>query len=111
MFGGGLYLKNSSDLETGVTCSSAVGGASSLAVGAKYSLGKDASLRAKVDCGSQVRACLQPMTIYPTMMIKPCTTLNTSCGQFTIHSSLILLEAKFCTLYLNVEVTFDETIA
>ena len=56
MFGGGLYLKNSADLETGVTCSSAVGGASSLAVGAKYSLGKDASLRAKVDCGSQVRA-------------------------------------------------------
>jgi len=54
VFGGGLYLKNSADLETGVTCSSAVGGASSLAVGAKYSLGKDASLRAKVDCGSQI---------------------------------------------------------
>merc|ERR1712226_769332 len=35
-FGGGIYLKNSSQLETGVTCSSAIGGASNFAIGAKY---------------------------------------------------------------------------
>merc|ERR550525_1938308 len=35
-FGGGIYLKNSSQLETGVTCSSAIGGASNFAIGCKY---------------------------------------------------------------------------
>ena len=54
-FGGGIYLKNSSQLETGVTCSSAIGGASNFAIGAKFALDKDASVRAKVDTNSQVR--------------------------------------------------------
>ena len=54
MFGGGVYLKNSPKLETGVTASSAVGGASSFAIGCKYTLGPDASLRAKVNNTSQV---------------------------------------------------------
>merc|ERR1712223_1035559 len=53
-FGGGIYLKNSSQLETGVTCSSAIGGASNFAIGCKYALDKDASLRAKVDTNSQI---------------------------------------------------------
>jgi len=53
-FGGGIYLKNSSQLETGVTCSSAIGGASSFAIGCKFALDKDASLRAKVDTNSQI---------------------------------------------------------
>merc|ERR1712002_292740 len=54
VFGGGVYLKNSSKLETGVTASSAVGGSSSFAIGCKYALGPDASLRAKVNNTSQV---------------------------------------------------------
>ena len=54
-FGGGIYLKNSSQLETGVTCSSAIGGASNFAIGCKFALDKDASVRAKVDTNSQVR--------------------------------------------------------
>jgi len=54
VFGGGVYLKNSPKLETGVTASSAVGGSSSFGIGCKYSLGPDASLRAKVNNASQV---------------------------------------------------------
>merc|ERR1711909_252540 len=54
VFGGGVYLKNSPTLETGVTASSAVGGASSFAIGCKYTLGPDASIRAKVNNTSQV---------------------------------------------------------
>merc|ERR1719278_956439 len=50
----GIYLKNSSKLETGVTCSSAMGGASSAAIGCKFALDSDASLRAKVDTNSQI---------------------------------------------------------
>ena len=57
-FGGGIYLKNSSQLETGVTCSSAIGGASNFAIGCKFALDKDASVRAKVDTNSQVRRAL-----------------------------------------------------
>ena len=48
-------MKNSSQLETGVTCSSAIGGASTFAIGCKFALDKDASVRAKVDTNSQVR--------------------------------------------------------
>ena len=55
MFGGGIYLKNSSSLETGITCSSALGGASNFAIGCKYALDKDAAVRAKVDTNSQVK--------------------------------------------------------
>lgn len=54
VFGGGIYLKNSPRLETGITCSSALGGASNLAIGCKYALDKDAAVRAKVDINSQV---------------------------------------------------------
>ena len=57
-FGGGIYLKNSSQLETGVTCSSAIGGASNFAIGCKFALDKDASVRAKVDTNSQVMRTL-----------------------------------------------------
>merc|ERR1712154_409293 len=52
-FGGGIYLKNSSQLETGVTCSSAIGGAS------KFALDKDAAIRAKVDTNSQIGVSYQ----------------------------------------------------
>ena len=48
-------MKNSSQLETGVTCSSAIGGASNFAIGCKFALDKDAAIRAKVDTNSQVR--------------------------------------------------------
>jgi len=58
-FGGGIYLKNSSQLETGVTCSSAIGGASNFAIGAKFALDKDASVRAKVDTNSQIGVSYQ----------------------------------------------------
>jgi len=54
VFGGGIYLKNSSSLETGITCSSALGGASNFAIGCKYALDKDAAVRAKVDTNSQI---------------------------------------------------------
>lgn len=54
VFGGGIYLKNSPRLETGITCSSALGGASNLAIGCKYALDRDAAVRAKVDINSQV---------------------------------------------------------
>jgi len=53
VFGGGVYLKNSPALETGVTVSSS-GGGSTFGIGCKYTLGPDASLRAKVNNGSQV---------------------------------------------------------
>jgi len=53
VFGGGVFIKNSPKLETGVTVSSAASG-SSFAVGCKYSLGPDASIRAKVNNASQV---------------------------------------------------------
>lgn len=52
-FGAGVYLKNSPKLETGVTLSSG-GGATSFALGAKYCLASDASLRAKVNNASQI---------------------------------------------------------
>jgi len=52
-FGGGIYLKNSPALETGITIG-AGGAAPSIAIGAKYSLGPDASLRAKVNNSSQI---------------------------------------------------------
>jgi len=58
-FGGGIYLKNSSQLETGVTCSSAIGGASNFAIGCKFALDKDASVRAKVDTNSQIGVSYQ----------------------------------------------------
>ena len=54
MFGGGIYLKNNSKLETGITCSTTIGGGSNFAIGCKYALDKDASVRAKVDTNSQV---------------------------------------------------------
>merc|ERR1712098_604817 len=54
VFGGSVYLKNSAKLETGVTASSAVGGSSNFAIGCKYALGPDASIRAKVSNTSQV---------------------------------------------------------
>merc|ERR1712223_395226 len=54
VFGGGVYLKNSPKLETGVTASSTVGGASTFGIGCKYSLGPDASLRAKVNNSKQI---------------------------------------------------------
>jgi len=52
-FGCGIYLKNSPKLETGITASSA-GGSSTFGIGCKYTLGPDASLRAKVNNGSQI---------------------------------------------------------
>merc|ERR1712025_1468736 len=52
-FGGGVYLKNSPTLETGVTMA-AGGGYSSFAIGTKYALGPDASLRAKVNNTCQI---------------------------------------------------------
>ena len=57
VFGGGIYLKNNAKLETGITCSSAIGGASNFAIGCKYALDKDAAVRAKVDTKSQVKFC------------------------------------------------------
>ena len=54
VFGGGVYLKNSPKLETGVTASSTVGGASTFGIGCKYSLGPDARLRAKVNNSKQI---------------------------------------------------------
>merc|ERR1712080_79114 len=53
-FGGGIYLKNSPKLETGVTIATGGGGPSSFAVGAKYALGPDACLRAKINNSSQI---------------------------------------------------------
>jgi len=53
VFGGGVFIKNSPKLETGVTISSAESGAS-FAVGCKYTLGPDASIRAKVNNTSQI---------------------------------------------------------
>jgi len=54
VFGGGVYLKKSPKLETGVTLSTSADGSSSFGIGCKYSLGPDASVRAKVDNGVQV---------------------------------------------------------
>jgi len=54
IFGGGIYLKNSPKLETGVTVSTSAGGSSTFGIGCKYTLGPDASLRAKVNNGSQI---------------------------------------------------------
>ena len=55
VYGGGVYLKNSSALETGITGSCAVSGGSTFAISCKYNLDKDAAVRAKVDTDSQVR--------------------------------------------------------
>ena len=68
-FGGGIYLKNSSQLETGVTCSSAIGGASNFAIGCKFALDKDASVRAKVDTNSQVMRTLRCLDRNPPNFI------------------------------------------
>jgi len=57
-FGGGVYLKNSPKLETGVTIATG-GGSSSFAVGAKYILGPDACIRAKVNNQSQIGCSYQ----------------------------------------------------
>jgi len=55
VFGGGVFLKNSPSLETGVTLSTGSSGAgSAFAIGCKYTLGPDASIRAKVDNSSQI---------------------------------------------------------
>jgi voltage-dependent anion channel protein 2 len=54
VYGGGVYLKNSSALETGITGSCTVGGGSTFAIGCKYALDKDAAVRAKVDTNSQI---------------------------------------------------------
>lgn len=54
VFGGGVYLKNSPALETGVTLNTGTGAGSAFAIGCKYTLGPDASIRAKVDNTSQV---------------------------------------------------------
>merc|ERR1719362_786401 len=54
VYGGGIYLKNSSALETGITGSCTVGGGSTFAIGCKYALDKDAAVRAKVDTNSQI---------------------------------------------------------
>jgi voltage-dependent anion channel protein 2 len=54
VFGGGIYLKNSAQLETGITASSTIGGGSNFAIGCKYALDKDAAVRAKVDTNSQI---------------------------------------------------------
>jgi len=53
-FGGGVYLKNSPTLETGITIAAGGGAASSFAIGAKYALASDACLRAKVNNASQI---------------------------------------------------------
>ena len=47
-------MKNSAQLETGITASSTIGGGSNFAIGCKYALDKDAAVRAKVDTNSQV---------------------------------------------------------
>lgn len=52
--GGGIYHRISPDLETGVTVSSAFGGNTNFGIGCKYSLGVDASIRAKVDNSSKI---------------------------------------------------------
>ena len=54
MFGGGIYLKNSAQLETGITASSTIGGGSNFAIGCKYALDKDSNIRAKINNSSQV---------------------------------------------------------
>ena len=53
-FGGGVYLKNSPKLETGITLSAGGGDASSFALGVKFALAPDATLRAKVNNSSQI---------------------------------------------------------
>ena len=55
VYGGDVYLKNSSALETGITGSCAVGGCSTFAISCKYNLDKDAAVWAKVGTESQVR--------------------------------------------------------
>ena len=55
VYGGDVYLKNSSALETGITGSCTVGGGSTFAISCKYNLDKDAAVRAKVRTESQVR--------------------------------------------------------
>ncbi len=55
VYGGDVYLKNSSALETGITGSCTVGGCSTFAISCKYNLDKDAAVWAKVGTKSQVR--------------------------------------------------------
>lgn len=59
VFGGGVYHKVKPGLETGVTINSAVGGATTFAVGCKYDLAKDSCVRAKVDNSSMVGLSFQ----------------------------------------------------
>eukprot|EP00088_Acartia_fossae_P052099 TRINITY_DN5870_c0_g1_i1.p1 TRINITY_DN5870_c0_g1~~TRINITY_DN5870_c0_g1_i1.p1 ORF type:complete len:281 (-),score=104.40 TRINITY_DN5870_c0_g1_i1:1175-2017(-) len=54
VFGAGIYHKISADLETGVNISAAMDGKTGFGVGCKYTLGPDASIRAKVDNSSLV---------------------------------------------------------
>jgi len=54
VFGGGVYHRINPQLETGVTISSDLADKNTFGIGCKYSLGSDASIRAKVDCSSKV---------------------------------------------------------
>ena len=54
-YGGDVYLKNSSALETGITGPCTVGGDSTFAISCKYILDKDAAVRVKVGTESRVR--------------------------------------------------------
>jgi len=54
VFGGGIYHRINPALETGVSINSALGGKTSFGIGCKYTLGPDASIRAKVDNSSIV---------------------------------------------------------
>ena len=67
VFGGGVYLKNSPKLETGITLSTSADGASSFGIGCKYTLGPDASLRAKVDNGTQVMVNVHNLNLLITI--------------------------------------------
>merc|ERR1712113_779053 len=53
-FGAGVYLKNSSALETGITLATGGSAGNSFAIGAKYALASDACIRAKVNNTSQI---------------------------------------------------------
>jgi len=54
VFGGGIYHRINPALETGVSINSSMGGNTSFGIGCKYSLGPDASIRAKVDNASKI---------------------------------------------------------
>lgn len=54
MFGAGIYHRINPQLETGVSVSTDLAEKNSFGIGCKYTLGSDASIRAKVDCQSKV---------------------------------------------------------